>query len=218
MPPVGAAPDTQPAPQGPPPPISVGSKASEIAAAAWHGSNEKPAHVPGATDQLAPAEEQLPADVMPPAPGEVRVPVAPVAATPVDATTAFVPQAAETPPPMQAATPPSSMAPPAYPTPDWEAMAGSTKAGAEPSTPGTESPATAAFGELDQSNLDRDAAVSPEMKAFYDYVAQDPQASLKMLELANDEPDPAKRQKKLGAVIPVVRQVLDDLEKNMYPR
>lgn len=221
MPPVGAAPDTQPTPQGPPPPISVGSEASLHAAQLYDAANQKPLeqHVPAAGDNLAAIkEEELPVDVMPPDPEAIKVPVAPVAPTPVDASTAFPPQAAEAPPPMPAATPPRSMTPPTYPTPDWEAMAGSTKAGAEPSTPGTESPAAAAFSELDQSNLDRDAAVSPEMKAFYDYVAQDPQASLKMLELANDEPDPAKRHKKLGAVIPVVRKVLDDLEKNMYPQ
>lgn len=74
MPPVGA--DTQ-APQGPPPPISVGSEASLHAAQLYDAANQKPGHVPEAGANLgAIKEEELPTDVMPPAPGAIKVPVA----------------------------------------------------------------------------------------------------------------------------------------------
>lgn len=95
MPPAGT-PDTQ-APQGPPPPISVGSEASQHAAQLYEAANQRPLdqNVPAASDQLAPPEETIPADVMP---GAVKIPVAtPQTPMPVDAATAFAPKAPETP-------------------------------------------------------------------------------------------------------------------------
>lgn len=105
MPPVGA-PDTQAAPQGPAMPISARETAAKNEAFGHYDAANQPKleqNVPAASDQLAPAEEAIPADVMPPTPGAIKVPVAaPSSPSPVDAATAFAPK-----PPETATTPPA---------------------------------------------------------------------------------------------------------------
>lgn len=218
MPPVGAAPDIQPAPQARQPLPSENSMASELAATDWHNANQKPLeqHVPETGANLgAIQEEELPTDVMPPAPGAIKVPVAPVAPTPVDATAAFTPQpigAVETPPAPAVAPSP---VPPTYPTPDWEAMAGSTKAGAEPSSPGAESPSASAYEELSPNKLDAETATGTEAQAFYEYMSNDPEAMLAVLQGALREDDAEKRSDKLRAIGPMIKNWID---RNVTPR
>lgn len=202
MPPVGA-PDTQ-VPQGPPPPISVGSEASQHAAQLFEAANQRPLdqNVPAAGDQLAPPEEALPTDVMPPAPGAVKIPVA-SASTPtsVDSASEFTPQPLD--------------APAAPPTPNWEAMANSSKAGIEPTTPGTESPAATTYEELSPSKLDTEAAEGSEAQAFYEYMSNDPEAMLAVFQGALREDDAEKRSDKLRAIAPMIKGWLD---RNITPR
>ncbi len=215
MPPVGA-PDTQ-APQGPPPPISVGSKASELAGTDWHNANQRPLdqNVPAAGDQLAPQappEEALPTDVMP---GAISVPVVP--ATPQAGDTAFAPKPIETPDPPQApsVTPEAAQTTSTPPTPNWEAMANSSKAGVEPATPGAESPAVTAYEELSPSKLDTEAAKGSEAQAFYEYMSNDPEAMLAVLQGALREDDAEKRSDKLRAIGPMIKNWID---RNITPR
>lgn len=199
MPPVGA-PDTQPAPQAQQPLASENSMASQVAATDWHNANQQQfeSNVPPKDAQTMPAEEAIPADVMPAALGAVKIPVAPA---PADAATAFAPN-----PPENPAAPP---------TPNWEAMANSSKAGIEPTTPGTESPAATAYEELSPSKLDTEAAEGSEAQAFYEYMSNDPEAMLAVLQGALREDDAEKRSDKLRAIAPMIKGWLD---RNITPR
>ena len=199
MPPVGA-PDTQPAPQAQQPLASENSMASRLAATDWHNANQQQfeSNVPPKDAQTMPAEEAIPADVMPAALGAVKIPVAPA---PADAATAFAPK-----PPENPAAPP---------TPNWEAMANSSKAGVEPTTPGTESPAATAYEELSPSKLDTEAAEGSEAQAFYEYMSNDPEAMLAVLQGALREDDAEKRSDKLRAIAPMIKGWLD---RNITPR
>lgn len=212
MPPVGA-PDTQ-APQGPPPPISVGSEASQHAAQLFDAANQRPLdqNVPAAGDQLAPPEEALPTDVMP---GAVSVPVVP--ATPHTGDMPFAPKPIETPdsPVAPTVATGSTQTASTPPTPNWEAMANSSKAGVEPTTPGTESPTTTAYEQLSPSKLDSEAATGSEAQAFYEYMSNDPEAMLAVLQGALREDDAEKRSDKLRAIGPMIKSWID---RNVTPR
>lgn len=211
MPPVGS-PDTQ-APQGPAMPISAGETAAKNEAFGhYDAANQQQfeSNVPPKDAQTMPAEEAIPADVMPPTPGAIKVPVAaPTAPAPIDATAAFAPKPLEAPP-----SPATAPTPPTYPTPDWEAMASSTKAGAEPAAPTAESPTAAAYGELDQNNLEKEASGDPHMEALKWFASGDFKQAAAILEIAANEKDPELRKQKIAAAAPVMRQALDDLEKS----
>ena len=120
--------------------------------------------MPTPAESVTPKEEAIPADVMPAEPGAIKVPVAAtpspalVEAAP-DPMTAFAPRPLETiiAPPAPATAPPSPAAPPNYPTPNWNAMENSTKAGAAPSSP-HESTTPGGYDALSTSNLDRESA------------------------------------------------------------
>ncbi|QQS26675.1 hypothetical protein IPM44_03050 [bacterium] len=181
---------------------------------------EQPAPTP--TEQATPKEEAIPTDVMPAEPGAIKVPVAttpsptPVEATP-DPMTAFVPKPLETniTPPAPATAPPSPAAPPNYPTPDWNAMESSAKAGAVPTNPNSEAPTPVAYDELEQSKLDAEVVGDPEMQKFYEYVTDDPNAMIAILQGAMKEDSAEKRSEKLRAIWPTISKWA---AKNIIPR
>lgn len=241
MPPVGTTPDV-PVPQGPSQPVSSNSEASKVAGELFKNANAAPIAAANVMPQSAPAfseqpiptpaesvipkEEAIPADVMPSEPGAIKVPIATtpntVAPTPVaefasapppvaDAPTAFAPKPLET-----AITPPApATAPPNYPTPNWNAMENSTKAGAVPAIPGSEAPAPVAYDELEQSKLDAEVADDPEMQKFYEYVVNNPDAMIAILQGAMKEDSAEKRSEKLRAIWPTISKWA---AKNIIPR
>jgi len=215
MPPVGA-PDTQPAPQAQQPLASENSMASQLAATDWHNANQQQfeSNVPPKDAQTMPAEEAIPADVMPAALGAVKIPVAPA---PADAATAFAPKPIETPdsPVAPTVATGSTQTTSTPPTPNWEAMANSSKAGVEPTTPGAESPTTTAYEQLSPSKLDSEAATGSEAQAFYEYMSNDPEAMLAVLQGALREDDAEKRSVKLRAIGPMIKSWID---RNVTPR
>lgn len=218
-------------PQGLPTPQSVGSEAAGVASSILDTANQPPANVPAnseigaAQSGVTPAEEAIPSRLM----GgnqEIKVPV--VASTP----TAQPPQTEPAAPPdFGAFAPkppenPNAQVPPAFaspteqtdqlvtvPEPDWDTMAKSVKSGVLPNTT-PESPASPAYDALDHAKLDSEVANDPEMRDFYEFVAQDPEAMIAILQGAIKEGDTQKRSDILRAIAPMIKGWMD---KNILP-
>lgn len=144
-------------------------------------------------------------------PGSTSVEAAP------DPMTAFAPKPLETTntPPAPATAPPSPATPPNYPTPNWNAMENSTKAGVAPAIPGSEAPTPVAYDELEQSKLDAEVVGDPEMQKFYEYVADNPDAMIAILQGVMKEDSPEKRSDGLRAIWPTISKWA---AKNIIPR
>lgn len=175
---------------------------------------------PTPTEQVTPKEEAIPTDVMPAEPGAIKVPVAttpsptPVEATP-DPMTAFAPKPLETniTPPVPATVPPSPAAPPNYPTPNWNAMENSTKAGATPISPHSEAPTPVAYDGLERSKLDAEIAGGPEMQELYEYVGLETALSKNPAATLAAAAEMARSNDKTGlkAIAPALRQAIDNI-------
>jgi hypothetical protein len=214
--------------------MSIGSDAAGVAERTLREANDLPSNVPGSSENPSGLTQTSEPGFKPPLPEEaipsdlghtqplVRIPVQGPSAVP-----AVQPSQSESTPPDFGAFAPkppenpyaqasSMIATPTErtdqqvtaPEPDWKAMSTSTKAGVLPSAT-QESPAPPAFDALDQGNLDREVADSPEMRAFYEYVAQDPEAMLAVLQGAMREDDTQKRSDKLRAIGPMVKGWID---------
>lgn len=221
-------------PQGLPTPQSVGSEAAGAAGQILDAANQQRPNVPASTEGLSPtspavppAEEAIPTSLMGGSQPPVRVPVQnpspmPAAPTPAEAADgssfgAFAPKPSENP---YAQTPPPTATPTEQadqrvspPEPDWQAMATSTKAGAEqPSSTAKESPAQSTYGELGQDNLDKEAA-SPEALAIIEGLSQDPAAVLAAAQEISRDPNSDSRRRRLTPWRPFLAKIVDSIPK-----
>jgi hypothetical protein len=69
--------------------------------------------------------------------------------------------------------------------------------------------------ELEQSKLDAEVVGDPEMQKFYEYVTDDPNAMIAILQGAMKEDSAEKRSEKLRAIWPTISKWA---AKNIIPR